>query len=154
MSQHLRYRGALDLGDGEARHAEVWVDGGTAVAFVDGQVSGVLSALMMTYTEDRRLRFAGELPDGTDHAWEGVGRPVARVSWPGAQVTWPSGERWTGAEVTESQYGVRVIASGHPTRELPGARTELVGNQRWIVDGDVRILADAPRRGCGCGGGR
>lgn len=153
MSQHLRYRGALDLGDGTPRQVEVWVSGTTAVAFEDGQPVGVLQALLLTLTEDRRLRFVGEA-DGADVTWEGVGSPVPQVAWHGATVEWPSGERWAGADVVATQYGVRVTAAGYAGRDLPGARTELVGNQRWIVDGDSRFLADAPRRGCGCGGGR
>jgi hypothetical protein len=132
---------------------ELWRANGAVAAFVDGQLLATLSDVVLSYTDDGRLAVAGVERGTTTHElWEGVGDVVQRGKWTSATVTWPDGAVWRAAEVSWSQYGVVVSAAGHARRELPGARTEIVGVQRWIVDGDVRILADAKRKGCGCRG--
>lgn len=152
-AQHLIFRGAVDLGEGPVEGVDLWISGSAAVAFQGPTQLGVLTGLTIGLTSDRRIRLAGST-DGEPAAWEGA-EPERIISrWGGATVAWPDGTRWTRAEVTQSQYGVRVTAPGQTPRELVGSKAEAVGSQRWIVGPDgTRISASAQKGGCGCGGG-
>jgi hypothetical protein len=137
-------------GDDPTR-VELWAsDAGVAVAFAGGTQLAMLKSLTIGWTEDRRLRLDGVDVDGEPMTWEATDEERVTTRWPAARVQWPSGEVWSGATVTGSQFGVRVV-HGAKTADLPAAKLQAVGSQRWIVNGSERILASDPR-GCGCGG--
>lgn len=152
MAQTMIFRGEVDLGAGPTVVVEIWRSGATAVAFRGSEQLAVLGEITVGLTGDGRLVVDGIDPGGQPGQWSGV--TAARVTgrWNGATVAWPDGPAWTGAEVTWTQYAVRVSAAGHAPRDLPAARVEVVGSARWIIDGDRRIAASTRRSGCGCGG--
>lgn len=153
MRHELLFRGPLTI-SGETSNAEVWVAEGAAVAFADGVQLSALRDVSTSLTDDGRLLVSGTALDGEPLSWVGA-EPARQVGrWVSASIAWPTGERWRGATVVWTQYAVVVTAPGGLRRELVGARTEMAGVQRWIVHGTERILADADRRGCGCGGRR
>lgn len=151
MTQTLVFRGPLDLGDGEpARQLDVWRDGPTFVAFEGGTTVAVLTAGAMSFTSDDRLQISGTV-NGEPGTWAGSEPSRSRGQWTGMRVRYPEGTV-TGATVTWTQYGVIVGTAGHANRVFPGARTEVTGSQRWIVDGATRIAVESTARSCGsCG---
>jgi hypothetical protein len=142
---------AMSNGD-EPRQVELWAGSDVAVAFQGGTQVGLLRDLTLSFTDDRRLRLEGVDGDGQPSAWEATAPERVTTRWAAARVAWPSGEIWPGATVTGSQHGVRVVR-GSDVTDLPGARLQAVGSQRWIVDGSTRIAA-SDGRGCGCSGKR
>lgn len=148
--QELRYRGPLDVGDGTVRHVEVWTADQTAVAFEDSTQVAVMQGTTVGATSDRRIEFDGTV-DGAPAVWVGPDPERVVIQFGGASINWPDGTPWRAVTISQSQYGVLAQIVGQEPRFLPGARVEMVGPQRWIVDGQTRILADAGRRGCGCG---
>lgn len=153
MTARLIYRGPIELGDGgPTTVAEVWASETAAVVFRGGDQLGWLTAMTLALTDDRRLIVSGTDEESNPAQWTGIGAEQTLGRWSAATVTWADDEVWTQAEVTWSQYAVRVTAPGQTARDLIGARTEVVGRQRWIIDGDDRIAASSPRKGCGCGG--
>lgn len=159
MRQELIFRGPVLLApEAEPVTVELWENGTTVVAFEGSDVAGVMQQAAVSFTDDRRLLLTGTSQEGEPITWEGADPEATKIRWLGAQIMWPTalgGGQWTGAEVIETQYGVRVSIVGQPPKLIAGARTETTGGKRWIVSGLVRILADAPtRKGCGCGGKR
>lgn len=149
-TQQLLFRGAVDLGD-RVETVEIWRSDTAAVAFRGGQQLAVLTGIEVGLTADRRLQISGQA-DGEAGLWVGAASEQILGRWHGATVAWPGEAAWTNAEVVWSQYGVRVSAPGHGPRDLPGAKTEALGAQRWIIDGAQRIAASQARKPCGCGG--
>lgn len=153
MAQAMVFRGEVELGEAGSRVVDIWRSEQAAVAFEGGRQVGVLREIELGLTDDRRLTISGVDPDsGEPVVWTGVEAERSRGRWHGSTVTWPDGSRWAQAQIVWSQYGVRVSAPGQAPRDLPGAHTEAVGTQRWIIDGATRISASIPARGCGCGG--
>jgi hypothetical protein len=141
------------MGNGdEPRQVELWAGSDVAVAFQGGTQVGLLRDLTLSFTDDRRLRLEGVDGDGQPSAWEATAPERVVTRWPNARVQWPDGRVWAGATVSGSQHGVTIVHGGQ-SATLAGARLQAVGSQRWIIDGETRVLA-SDGRGCGCGGKR
>jgi hypothetical protein len=152
MTSRLLLAGPVALHNGdEPQRVELWASPSTAVAFAGGTQVGVLTGLTLDLTADRRLRLSGFDPEGEAVSWEATDEERIVTRWPNARVQWQDGRGvWAGATVAGSQHGVTVTRGGD-TATLPGARLQAVGSQRWIIDGETRVLA-SDGRGCGCGG--
>jgi hypothetical protein len=149
----LIYSGSVRLNGSDPERLEIWAGDSAAVAFAGGVQRGVLTTVSLGLTDDRRLEIAGVGLDGMFAVWETMDEERVTTRWPNARVQWTDGRGvWAGATVAGSQHGV-TVTRGADTASLPGARLQAVGSQRWIIDGETRVLA-SDGRGCGCGGKR
>ena len=153
MTQQMVFRGLLDLGDGAPpRLLDVWRANGAAVAFDGPTQVGVALQTVLSYTEDDRLQITGVNDAGTPVTWTGSDPARNRGQWTGMRVRYPDGNTVTGATITWTQYGVIIGTAGNANLVLPGARTEVTGSQRWIVDGAQRYAVESTAKSCGsCG---
>lgn len=151
----MLYRGPILLDpDADPVDGELWVQGETAVVF-DRATNAVVSTahhVVLGLDDEHRLRVTG-YPDAV---WQALAPEAALGAWVGVKVSWPGEDAWETATVSWTNYRVRVSKNGKEPRDLPGARTMVQGSQKWIQQGDARIMIDTGRSGgcIPCGGGK